>query len=640
MYSFTLYSVYTVIYPLHSQITTQRALERFRRIAHYSNSNVCIVFVLGHFIRIIIILLTVNPSRMEEAPKGDPDGNAVGEKSQRLDEGPNYKDQAREARGTPGTIPAVTNPLLPPLSRIDIVQGLPDYKDQARNPPPVPDCFSAISDFSLTNSGFVAAPIWNSPNIDDYDDDPELVSAHIVTETVADQDPPDAPPVYLNAEVVDTKQEHRRLLVNVSLIVMGILLIVLVPTFVLTLSDSQSVPSMVATNSTTPSIVTSSPISPSPSAAPSESDRYVLLGEILDTDLPVGRPAMASLSSNGTVVAVANNDTIQVYQQQQVASGEISWFPLGSALPAVTEYVLYPDKYYTMFLAAEALVLAVGMPSFLNGAGRVDVYEYIADRWVLRGESFVGNSTHQLGYDVVLSTDGSLLVMAASRYTAGELGIGYAEVQSWNTTSSAWQLIGRIHGFESSISVSIALAGPQDGSQKFLVVLWDSEINLVAIMSVHECSINEGCTFLENQHQGPFFDVSFSRNGDFFAIGNPGFLSCTDTCANVRVYLHGDQPEPWRLIGQELLGVSGYGDKVKLSQSGGTLAVFSLNPVLSESSWTQLYHLENGVWIVAGPPLYGDFLDMSDHGNVVATRFNGEIILQTLISYDVSNNVS
>jgi hypothetical protein len=103
---------------------------------------------------------------------------------------------------------------------------------------------------------------------------------------------------------------------------------------------------------------------------------FIQQGEPIPTDLVDEQHLMSSLSSNGKIVALANNNSIQVYQQNMSLSTEITWIPLGSSLVVEAES---PDidgqDGISFFLAPDALVLAVGIPTFQNGAGRVGVYE-------------------------------------------------------------------------------------------------------------------------------------------------------------------------------------------------------------------------------------------------------------------------
>jgi hypothetical protein len=564
------------------------------------------------------------------------------------DEGPSFKDQARDARPT-AVVGAASQAV--PTSHIALhFGGGPDYKDQARHHPRNDNKMMEISEVTAGDLDSTAnpsndlnvlpvLPVWSAPTLD-----AELVSAHLVAESVA---PDPDHPVFLTAQVVDTNKERRGMVVRASMIIVGILIAVLVPTFLLTFRDSKSssestvtrpmTPSLLLTNTAAPSISapTSAPsISLSPSATPTMRERYIPLGDPISTDLGDDQPFMASLSSNGTVVAVANNDTIQVYRQNVSSiSGDVTWVPLGSAVPAEVEIADFYGKNFTMYLAPDALSLVVGISSFQNYAGRVDVYDYdrSSDRWVTRGEPFIGNSTDELGHDVALSTDGSTLAIAASNYSSG---ISYASVWSWNATTETWMFVGEINGLSGAPSLSIALSDPQGEYQGARIILGDPSDGIVGKVEVHECTLSGGCSLLHTRLEGPdyedFFgyDVSISRNGNYIAIGSPGIPECFAICANAKVYEFGRGSESvWTLVGQEIMGSIGYGEKIKLSQDGVTLAVFYSGKQNQEPSWTQLYQYTDGVWAPVGAPIYADFLDMSYYGNVVATESNGEVIL-------------
>lgn len=523
--------------------------------------------------------------------------------------------------------------------------ALPDYKHQVRSvsPPEEGRDIDTLAQTPQADAG--PAAVSSSPRED-------LVSAHLVESMIG--------PVYANAVVIDMRKERRRL-ICVVLLAVAVVAAIIIPVVILVINDN-SAPATESPTTTSPTIAIAPSIPPTfapspapslrptmrptvsayPSTSPTVPQFFIPVGDPIRTNVSEGQ-VVSSLSFNGTVAAVAHrNETIQVIQVYQRVAENGGWFPLGPSLPVEADF---PEslwgRYFSIFLAPNALVLAVGMPTF-NGSGRVDVYEYseTSDQWIARGMSRIGNNTDQLGYQVVLSSDGGTLAIAANNYNIDNGS--YAEVLSWDTTTEDWQLLGRVEGLSGAPELSIALSDPIGDYQGPRLALGDPNDGIVGKVLVYECTAADGCVQRGQKMEGPdyedFFgsDLSFSDDGNFLAIGSPGILECIETCANVRVMEYGrGSEEVWTPVGQELKGGIGFGSRVKLSGDGKTVAVgfdiFDASGDSYDSSvWTQVYILANsGVWTSLGAPVVSSlFLDMSRDASTIATADeNGTVVM-------------
>jgi hypothetical protein len=524
----------------------------------------------------------------------------------------------------------------------------PDYKDQARSHHnPFPSGLSQITEENSIRdlSDGISSGAHPSPNgstflpTNDRSTAPELVSAHLVSESLEINS-------YPKAEVIDTRKERSRIVLCVVFVIVVILIIVLIPTYLLAIKESST---MTSTNDAlSPISITNRPsLSPSislyPSTSPTAYERFIPLGDPILTDLLDDQRMVVSLSSNGTIIAVGTNNTIQIYEQQTTSVDDKNytlWIPLG--LPLFVDEPLIVDKsdyhygidgYFTFHLAPEALVLIVGIPTYQDYSGRVDVYEYNvkANMWITRGDGRVGNFTDQLGYQVVLSLDGYTMGIAASNYDSGN---SYAEILTWNITTNVWHLLGRINGLSGAPDLSIDISITYSGSR---IILGDPSDGIVGRAVMYECTEDDGCTQLGMQLEGPdyedYFGYDVSIVGDLIAVASPGSVECYIDCANVKVYEYGRGSEAvWTLVGQELLGNLGFGTKIKLSTSN-TLAVLNVTePYIGDEiieTWTYLYSYGQ-VWEEIGVLKQAPLLDMSLDGNIFATGKNGSVVLYAL----------
>ena len=105
-------------------------------------------------------------------------------------------------------------------------------------------------------------------------------------------------------------------------------------------------------------------------------------------------------------------------------------------------------------------IIAVGVPNFANGKGRVKILKYNSgtNAWDDYGNSINGpNDGEEFGTSVSLSGDGSVLAVGILKYNTS---IGQVKIFNHNSINSTWDLIGTINGDNSA-------SNPRSVSQDF-----------------------------------------------------------------------------------------------------------------------------------------------------------------------------
>lgn len=556
---------------------------------------------------------------------------------------PDYKDQVREGHGASTTtttrIASIVNEDGKVGATINILQRTqPHFKDQAKSQIGqaafLPE-FSNISEENSLDVDCESSTILIAP--DNTNPQQQMVTAHLVPDESIMRTS------YAKAEIIDTRKEKLRVASIVICVAVAIVIIIMVPTYLLAIRDQKDAKIAASLPTTSLSLSKSPTLSPTvsfqPSTSPTMFERFYEIGEPILTDVGIDDTdgIGVSLSWNGNVIAVGNNRTIQVYEKKTTSSPLLStWIPLGSPLIVNESERLVgfsSRNYYNFQLAANSLLIAVGVPSYQENSGKVDVYEYnySMKSWVERGPSRVGNVSDQLGYQVALSSDGNFIGIAASNY---DVGTSYAEVLEWNTTTENWQLLGRINGLSEAPDLSISLF-------ESTIILGDPNDGIVGRAEVYECNREEGCFQLGERLQGPDYEDLFGFDvsiiGNRIAVASPGLIECRLLCANVKVYDFGRGTEAvWTTVGQELFGPLGFGRKVKLSAGRpNTLAILNVTEQYYEDlvieTRTHIYRFDGSLWTEVGTlPLGLALLDMSYDGNVIATRYNNSVVVHAI----------
>ncbi len=274
-----------------------------------------------------------------------------------------------------------------------------------------------------------------------------------------------------------------------------------------------------------------------------------------------------ALSSDGSVLAIgaslndgAGTDSghVRVY-----AWNGTSWVQRG---PDLDGQLSGDGGDLETALSADGSVVAIGK-FFSNGGGTarggVKVFAWNGMRWERRGSDFDGLADGDwFGFDVSLSSDGSVLAIGVPNRDDGGPNRGEVQVYAWNGTS--WVQRG-------------------------------SDINGVT------------------NHEGFGMDVSLSSDGSVFAVGAPYSDVNGENSGNVQVYawngtswvqrgsnITGEAPDDWAGMG------------LALSSDGSIVAVGSPASDANgpESGRVRVFVWDGSAWVQRGSSLDGEISDV------------------------------
>ena len=309
----------------------------------------------------------------------------------------------------------------------------------------------------------------------------------------------------------------------------------------------------------------------------------------------VGRAV--SLSSDGTIVAVAGTDKLGIYEY---SSG--SWTQLGSNLPSPlingTGVYSFGNDYVS--LSSDGTIVALGYTQTYRSQyepGYVRVFEYSSGSWTQLGDDIEGEANgDRNGYSVSLSSDGT--VVAMSSMTNDDGGTSAGSVRIFQYSSGSWTQLG------SDI----------DGS-------YDSEF------SGHS--------------------LSLSSDGTIVAIGSPSdYADSSNDHGRTRIYEYSSGS--WTQLGDDIDGAGHRdmaGHSVSLSSDGTIVAIGAPQVTLSSSThstvnprtgYVRVYQYSSGSWTQLGDDIRGD-QENGRTGFSVALSSNGETLAITAPFEDSSD---
>jgi hypothetical protein len=379
-------------------------------------------------------------------------------------------------------------------------------------------------------------------------------------------------------------------------------------------------------------------------------------------DEPYSYKNSAALSEDGKVLAVPFSDRIKLYRYI-VRNG--TWVCMDRVLLwKLNHSAVDPgndasggggsdDGYggdetaaYSMALSFDGTRMAVSDPGFFNGTGRVHLLEYDPDRaeWVaMAGAPLEGNrsrddgGTDRFGHAVAMSSDGTVVAIAASNYLNGDSrGLsdkGYVSVFGFRNATPVgqeWALVDRMPGISSPSQLSLALSG--DGKVVAIGDVRDATApgTVRSWACVDEDQAVGDCSRYGKDIDGTDYEdmagsaVSLSFDGSVVAVAAPGSYECEGrpSCGNVRALEFGFEAD-WVQRGQMIHRGVGFGSRIQLSLDGETLAASSTDDS------TEIYRFIDGVWQSAlEGPIEGIFLAMSYGASMLAVeRHDGTVQL-------------
>ena len=142
-----------------------------------------------------------------------------------------------------------------------------------------------------------------------------------------------------------------------------------------------------------------------------------------------------SMSSDGTIIAVSNNDSVRTYQN---VSGV--WTIIGNEILLVGNSALKND----ISLSSNGETLVIGEPYFTDSLmqqGRVRVFKYVSGMWNQVGNDILGEVAHyRTGWSVSVSSSGQVLAIGEIGSTSGSTDTGRTRI--FENQGDSWVQIG------------------------------------------------------------------------------------------------------------------------------------------------------------------------------------------------------
>ena len=380
---------------------------------------------------------------------------------------------------------------------------------------------------------------------------------------------------------------------------------------------------------------------------------FTKLGNDIETS-SAGTGNHVSLSNDGSILAVSDNEKVSIHQNQNGTWNQIFEVKLEGTFgydvlpgPTGNHGVLSPS----LSLSGDGSTLAVSSKTFHdlnvnNGVKSVLIYKNLSGTWTQTGtisrpySQTASEDLESFGYELNLSFDGSVLAVG-DPFDEGLKG----SVSVFQDINGTWNQIGNKLTGQDTVSYS-NLFGQQlqlsaDGTELIIGVgkgLYHGNRDTGAIGEAKIYQNLNGTwveieAFLTGESPTDLVgsSVSISADGSVLAVGaslNDG--SGIDS-GHVRVYVK-NSAGGWQPVGGDIDGESAgdyFGGRVSLSADGSVLAVSAENNSNEngiKSGHVRIYQKNNGVYTQVGNDIDGELagdrsgwsLDLSGDGTTVA----------------------
>ena len=253
-----------------------------------------------------------------------------------------------------------------------------------------------------------------------------------------------------------------------------------------------------------------------------------------------------SLSSDGTIVAVgghlndgggSNSGFVRIFAY--IGS---SWTQLGADLNGPTSNAYFGA---TVSLSSDGTIVAIGAfntTGTSSYSGKTSIYKYNGSSWSQLGADISGEAANdKSGYDVALSSDGTIVAIGARFNDGGGSNSGHTRIYEYN--GSSWsQVGGDIDGEASSDESGFSVSLSSDGTIVAVGALYNdgggSNAGHVRIYEYDGSSWNQVGADIDGEASGDNagFDVSLSSDGTRVAIGGKYSDGSGTDAGHARIY--------------------------------------------------------------------------------------------------------
>ena len=272
----------------------------------------------------------------------------------------------------------------------------------------------------------------------------------------------------------------------------------------------------------------------------------------------------------------------------------------------------------SLSLNKDGSILAVGVNNFesFTGPGYVEVFDYIDEEFIQKGETLTGDSDDgQFGNSISLSSSGNRIAIGAPyNFGAPSANGEGGEVKVYDYINNTWVQVGQdIQGVsEDNLGYSVSMSA--DGSRVGIGIpeFRDNGSNAGKV-EIYElingswvqlgATINNG--IFNNEHFG--VNISLSKDGNHIAISEERNPSVSES-VKVRVYKYNEGIDDWEQIGNSFEGNLEQDfdhASVSLSENGSVLAISASSGWSGSSNYVKIFQYDNEEWVQLGDNIVG-----------------------------------
>lgn len=276
-----------------------------------------------------------------------------------------------------------------------------------------------------------------------------------------------------------------------------------------------------------------------------------------------------------------------------------------------------------------------------SASGTVRIYQYNGNSWQQKGQDILGGVNDVLGYNIELSTDGTMMAIVAGGM--GAINMGYVVTYKYN--GSEWQQMGqKIMGTNNNAYISFDQARATLSTDGMTMAIGSpfSKEHIHSNVNGQVLVYHFNGTYWEQKGQVINNDMFYNLGWDVSISGDGNNVATTRVNFQgfglARVYTF-DEGQ-WTQKGQDLIGeqyADLYGDRILLSSDASTLVVSAV-----ETSKVMIYKYIENIWslvgLIEGVSSYYYGLSLASNGHILA--LGSPVFLGIVSVYDLSDVLS
>lgn len=297
-----------------------------------------------------------------------------------------------------------------------------------------------------------------------------------------------------------------------------------------------------------------------------------------------------------------------------------------------------------------------------NEGGKVYIYEYINEQWIIKGDPIVLNggadTTRAFGNSMDINNDGTIIIIGDNLKDISDGDEGIAQIYKYNNGTSTWSQLGQdlsgVIQFEndnyaSSVSINdtgsiVAVSVPNNDISDIgyiQVFEYDDDTNLWSQLGNDICGNNTNDNF--------GFSISLDSTGLFILGTSP---RGTDTINQEYVNIHefDRNMNQWYKVGTDILGKDNsdndFGYASSINDTGDIVAISAYKETTPNNNYVAVYKLDKFDWVQQGNYInnfdsnFGKSIQLNSTGDtlIIGNPTDGEVRIYSFVDNDWKQN--